>query len=301
MGFKDLNEFFKPGLQLPIRGKTYTIPSVNAEDGLRLRLLFSDPSVSLTDEGELKEIMTLLGAEWVPKIETVNVTDPTTGGFAVDDAGKVLTTEADRGSYQGGIYQEMADDGLSWEEIIHAGKTALFNAGLGRTLAEVFWETGLAEDDSGNSVPPKPGETPEPEFPNRATKRAAKKAAPKKAAAKKATSAKGGTASSTRARKRTAKTTPAAGDYDPVTGMRDWYSVPRAPESDTAARITWPEILEQWVFLAHDLLEVYGIDVESGILRERTWKWFEDKVIDMLFRGPRLSAWRTIRGASPDQ
>ncbi|QDM56361.1 tail assembly chaperone [Gordonia phage Sidious] len=211
MGFKDLNEFFKPGLQLPIRGKTYTIPSVNAEDGLRLRLLFSDPSVSLTDEGELKEIMTLLGAEWVPKIETVNVTDPTTGGFAVDENGKVLTTEADRGSYHGGIYQEMADDGLSWEEIIHAGKTALFNAGLGRTLAEVFWETGLAEDDSGNSVPPKPGETPEPEFPNRATKRAAKKAAPKKAAAKKTTSAKGGTGSSTRARKRTAKTTPAAG------------------------------------------------------------------------------------------
>lgn len=184
---------------------------MNAEDGLRLRLLFSDPSVSLTDEGELKEIMTLLGAEWVPKIETVNVTDPTTGGFAVDDAGNVLTTEADRGSYQGGIYQEMADDGLSWEEIIHAGKTALFNAGLGRTLAEVFWETGLAEDDPGNSVPPKPGETPEPEFPNRATKRAAKKAAPKKAAAKKATSAKGGTGSSTRVRKRTAKTTPAAG------------------------------------------------------------------------------------------
>ncbi|QDH47619.1 tail assembly chaperone [Gordonia phage Madeline] len=298
MGFKDLNEFFKPGLQLPIRGKTYTIPSVNAEDGLRLRLLFSDPSVSLTDEGELKEIMTLLGAEWVPKIETVNVTDPTTGGFAVDKTGEVLTTEADRGSYQGGIYQEMADDGLSWEEIIHAGKTALFNAGLGRTLAEVFWETGLAEDDSGNSVPPKPGGDSRARVPEQGHEAGSEEGGTEENGGEEGHLRKGRYGLFDPRPKAYGEDDPGGGDYDPVTGMRDWYSVPRAPLSDTAARITWPEILEQWVFLAHDLFEVYGIDVESGILRERPWKWFEDKVIDLLFRGPRLTAWRSLRTGS---
>ena len=209
MGFQDLSEFFTPGLQLPIRGKTYTIPAVNAADGLRLRLLFSDPTVSLTDEGELKEIMTLLGAEWVSKVETVNLTDPNTGVLMIDDeTGKVMTAEVDRGSYQGGVYQEMADDGLSWDEIMHAGRTAMLNAGMGRTVAEVHWETGLADDASGNPLPPDPGAAEQPvEFPNRA----AKKTAPKKAAAKKATSSKAATGSSTRARKRTAKTTRAAG------------------------------------------------------------------------------------------
>ncbi|QFP96801.1 tail assembly chaperone [Gordonia phage Mcklovin] len=212
MGFKDLSEFFTPGLQLPIRGKTYNIPAVNAEEGLRIRMLFADPTVSLTDEGELKEIMTLLGAEWVPKKETVQLTDPTTGGPALDEEGNVQTAEVDRGSYTGGVYQEMADDGLSWDEIMHAGRTALLDAGLGRTVAEVHWETGLADDASGNPLPPKPGAAEQPvEFPNRAAKRAAKNTTPKKAAAKKATSSKAATGSSTRARKRTAKTTRAAG------------------------------------------------------------------------------------------
>lgn len=212
MGFKDLSEFFTPGLQLPIRGKTYTIPAVNAEEGLRIRMLFADPSVSLTDEGELKEIMTLLGAEWVPKKETVQLTDPTTGGPALDADGNVQTAEVDRGSYKGGVYQEMADDGLSWDEIMHAGRTALLDAGLGRTLAEVHWETGLADDASGNPLPPQPGAAEQPvEFPKRAAKKAAPKKAPaKKAAAKKSASSKAGTGSTTRGRKRTATTTPAA-------------------------------------------------------------------------------------------
>ena len=209
MGFKDLSEYFKPGLELPIRGKTYTIPAASAEDGLRLRLLFSDPTVSLSDSGELKEIMTLLGAEWEPKVETINLTDPTSGEFIRDEDGTVATAEVDRGAYRGGIYQEMVDDGLSWEEVMHAGRTALLNVGLGRTLAEVYWETGVTDDDSGNPLPPAPGAIQQPEFPNRAAKRAAKKAAPKKAV-KKATSSKGATGSTTRARKRTAKTTPAA-------------------------------------------------------------------------------------------
>ena len=80
--------------------------------------------------------------------------------------------------------------------------------------------------------------------------------------------------------------------------MRDWYAQSAtATAAPAEARVTWPEILDQWVSVTHDLHEVYGIDVESGILRERTWKWFEDKVIDLLVRGPRLSLWRIRRSS----
>lgn len=78
--------------------------------------------------------------------------------------------------------------------------------------------------------------------------------------------------------------------------MRDWYAQSATTTAAPAeARVTWPEILEQWVSVTHDLHEVYGIDVESGILRERTWKWFEDKITDLLLRGPRLSVWMNVK------
>lgn len=208
MGFQDLSEFFTPGLQLPIRGKTYTIPAPTAKDGLRIRMLFSANAV-LGDDDETAEIMKLLGAEWQPNIVTIPVIDPTTGSPVVDDTGNPVTQETDQGTYVGGVFQEMSDDGVTWPEIMHAGRTAMLDIGLGRTLAEVHWQTALADDDSGNPLPPKPGAIPEPEFPNRAAKRAAKKTAPKKAPAKKVSS-KAGTGSTTRGRKRTATTTPAA-------------------------------------------------------------------------------------------
>jgi hypothetical protein len=33
---------------------------------------------------------------------------------------------------------------------------------------------------------------------------------------------------------------------------------------------------------------VYGIDVESGILRQRTWRWFQAKVLGLLSTECRL-------------
>lgn len=201
MGFQDLSEIFNPGLALPIRGKTYTIPAPSAEDGLRLHMHFHDPSMSFTDERELAEIMKLLGAKWEPNEVQIDLTNPDTGMPLVDDNGSIITATVDQGTYKGGVYQEMADDGLSWDEIMHAGRTALIDAGLGRTMAEANWT--IAKGDSGNPLPPTPG-VQEPEFPNRAAKRAGAKAA------KKAPTKTAGTGRTTAARKRTAKTTPAA-------------------------------------------------------------------------------------------
>lgn len=61
MSFVDLDEFFDPGLRLPIGGREYRIESPTAAEGLRLRslLLGGDP---LDDERELAEIRDLLGA-----------------------------------------------------------------------------------------------------------------------------------------------------------------------------------------------------------------------------------------------
>lgn len=199
MGFQDLSEFFTPGLELPIRGKTYVIPSPSAEDGLRLHMLLHNPGVALTDEGELKEVMKLLGAEWVPNMVEVDLTNPETGSTLFDDDGQVVTAEVDYGTYKGGIYQQMVDDGLSWPEIMHAGRTALLDAGLGRATAEANWTIG--KGDSGNPLPPQPGEV---EFPNRAAKRAGAKAA------KKASTKKAGTGRTAASRKSTGKTTRAA-------------------------------------------------------------------------------------------
>ncbi|QFG13451.1 tail assembly chaperone [Gordonia phage Powerball] len=302
MGFQDLSEFFTPGLQLPIRGKTYTIPAPSAQEGLRLRMLFSTTNFGLSDEAETAEIMKLLGAEWKPNIVSIPLIDPTTGAPAVDDKGNELTHEMDQGTYEGGVFQEMSDDGLTWPEIMHAGRTAMLDIGVGRTLAEVHWQTGLADDDSGNPLPPKPGEIPDPEFPNRAAKRAAKKAAPKKKVPAKKAGSKAATDSSTRARKRTATTTPGGGDYNPVTGMRDWYyQSPPASTPTAQTAIPWSDLLEQWTPITLDLHEVFGVDVESGVLQDRTWRWLENRIRDLLFRGPRLNAWRLSRGAVPAQ
>lgn len=211
MAFSDLADHFDPGLKLPIRGKVYEIPAPNAHDGLRLRMLFQQQGIGLSDQGELAEIMRLLGATWEPRMVMVDVVDPATGAITTDEDGNPQQTEIDQGQYVGGIYQQMADDGVSWTEIMHAGRTALLDAGLGRTMAETHWLTGLA-DAPGNQYPPKPGG-------NRAARRATKKAAPK------AGTKKAATGRSTAARKRTAKTTPAA----PTTTPKP------ASETDTAA------------------------------------------------------------------
>ena len=177
MGFKDLSEVLDPGLKLPIRGKIYTIPAPSAAEGLRLRMLMNDPTTDFTDAGEIEEIMKLLGAEWEPNLVEVDVFDQATGlPVIIDDKddpkhGQILTREIDHGTWKGGVWQEMSDDGLSWQEIMHAGRTAMVDIGQGRTMAELMW--GFTGDDSA-PFPPKPeGESvADPPAPNRAARRA---------------------------------------------------------------------------------------------------------------------------------
>jgi hypothetical protein len=142
MGYDNLREFFDPDLLLPIGKKTYRIVSPNAEEGLRIRQIFAGDG-TFTDAEELAEVLGLMGA-----------------------------TEDKNGVWSGGVYGEMKNDGLSWAEIFHAGRTALMHYGLSATLAQIQWHTGVG--DTGNPTPPEPSTKATP---------GATKAAPAKASA----------------------------------------------------------------------------------------------------------------------
>lgn len=202
---KDLSRLHKPGLTVTFDGHEYTMPPVMADRGLRLRMQMNDPTTVYTDDGELREIMALFGAQWVPNNVEIDVMHPDTGVPMVDDKGEIVTTTVDHGEYRGGVYDELRANGVAWDDIMRIGKYVMIHTGLGEVFADA-WMASEA-DPSGNPPPP---ETGEPEFPNREAKRAASKGA------RKAGTSKAATGRSTAGRKRTAKTTPAAGTTTPV-------------------------------------------------------------------------------------
>ncbi|WP_395704811.1 hypothetical protein [Rhodococcus ruber] len=45
--------------------------------------------------------------------------------------------------------------------------------------------------------------------------------------------------------------------------------------------MSWSDILKFWRYVELDLQD-RGIDVESGILHERSWRWLQLRVIDLV-------------------
>lgn len=195
----DLDDFFDPDLTLTIAGHTYRIKSPDAESGLRIRRFFTDPTAlgKLSDDDYLREVATILGAEWIPDIHTEEyfkpepVLDKDKKPVIVDGKPKLqpvkATREVDRGEYRGGVWSEMFDNGVRWVQVMRAGQTALLYTGLGEAQAVAYWTGG-----KGPKVPQ----------PNREQRRAAEKTSPKESGAS--------TAGTIRGRARTTKKTPAA-------------------------------------------------------------------------------------------
>lgn len=52
--------------------------------------------------------------------------------------------------------------------------------------------------------------------------------------------------------------------------------------------IPWSLILEHWGDIECDLHEKFNIDVESGILRQRTWRWLRMRITDLTTQPSRL-------------
>ncbi|WP_432041407.1 hypothetical protein [Streptomyces cadmiisoli] len=47
-------------------------------------------------------------------------------------------------------------------------------------------------------------------------------------------------------------------------------------------------MLGQWHLIEPDLHDTYGIDVESGILRQRSWRWLQIRIGGLLCAETRL-------------
>lgn len=74
--------------------------------------------------------------------------------------------------------------------------------------------------------------------------------------------------------------------------MRDWYGytgplVEQDPEPEPV-QIPWSLILEHWADIECDLHEKFNIDAESGILRQRTWRWLHLRITDLTRQPSRL-------------
>lgn len=149
--FPDLREFFDPALLLTVNGTEYRIEAPVVSEHLRIRKFFISADTELSDEQHMVENLKLLGGSL----------DPDTG---------VVT---------GGVAEQMVSDGVSWDELMHVGSTAMVHFALGEEAAALFWANGSA----ALSAPPEP-EKAAPSKAAPARRAPAKKAAPKKAPAK---------------------------------------------------------------------------------------------------------------------
>ncbi|MEU0102231.1 hypothetical protein [Streptomyces sp. NPDC006267] len=46
--------------------------------------------------------------------------------------------------------------------------------------------------------------------------------------------------------------------------------------------MTWDALLDEWALIEADLHQVYGIDAESGVLRDRSWRWLRLRIMGLL-------------------
>lgn len=108
---RDLRDFYDPHLYATINGVKFRVDCPNAKDGFRLRALMADPK----------------RAAEVNEMETINMLFK---GTLSDDPTEMPS---------GGLWDELADAGVTWPEMIHLGITAIHFYGLGEEVAMRWW------------------------------------------------------------------------------------------------------------------------------------------------------------------
>jgi hypothetical protein len=115
MAFKDLGDWADlGGLKLPINGKVYGLPPIDAELGPRLQALVSAG------------------------------VDVAQGRGLSDGDQEVLDDLGERALFRdilGDVYDEMVADKVPWTALKLAAMTSMFDAVLDRKTAEKYWET----------------------------------------------------------------------------------------------------------------------------------------------------------------
>ncbi|WP_336214381.1 DUF7426 family protein [Nonomuraea sp. LPB2021202275-12-8] len=112
MAFKDLDDFFSDGLELPVGGKTYRIPAPSAETGLFCQRL-AEAGVAAAQGKD------------VPEVELDDVRE-------LELYQRVL----------GPVYAELIADGVSWPKLKHVAITAFMWVAGNEQAAEAYWEQG---------------------------------------------------------------------------------------------------------------------------------------------------------------
>ncbi|OZC55060.1 hypothetical protein CH289_07650 [Rhodococcus sp. RS1C4] len=153
----------------------------------------------------------------------------------------------------GDMWDVMLDDGVSWPELLHVARTALIWYGQSAHAGALFWDYFDREHEP---APPVDESEPEPEWPE------------------------DGEAPGSRG-----PDDPGGGPYDEATGLRDWYypenygkTTPAGPRET----LTWAMMLEHWELVELDFQQFFGIDLESGILKERSFRWLNARVWGVL-------------------
>lgn len=117
--FEDIGEYLSPTLDLPLAGKTYKVPSPPAAVGLRLQASWA--------------ISNATAAGSAPKAHHLAT-------FAADDGSTSFEQDA-----LGPVYDEMLADGVSIEQLTHAGMTAYLWVVAGERAARAWWVSPLGE------------------------------------------------------------------------------------------------------------------------------------------------------------
>ncbi len=116
MALKNLRETLQDSLlQLPIGGKTYTVPEASVETWLWLKVIYDRAPKPGQDQPE--------------------------GDAEAEDLANTPETEMHK-RVLGPVYDEMAADGVSMREVRIAGMTASIDTMYGREIAEDYFNAG---------------------------------------------------------------------------------------------------------------------------------------------------------------
>lgn len=129
MGFVELDQVFEDTLNLPVGGKTYTIPAPDALFGLWCQRVIE--AGYLIQQG--------VKPEEVGDMPPFPLED---GTVLQVEAGKI---DADHAMYRrllGDVWDQLHADGVSWPRIQVVAQTAMIWVGVGVEAAETFWNSG---------------------------------------------------------------------------------------------------------------------------------------------------------------